>query len=92
MKQGTWAPWCLDGNADRNPVRGGGRGGALEHVDAVGDRFEVTGREVAHRGSSSTIAQSGQRGDGGLGGGGWRSRRPTCGSHGSGGLSHSSWR
>jgi hypothetical protein len=70
---------------------GGGRCGALEHVDAVGDRFEVTGREVAHRGSSSTTAQSGRRGDGGLGGG-WRSRRPTCGSHDSGGLSRSSWR
>jgi hypothetical protein len=38
-------------------------------VDAVGDRFEVTGREVAHRGSSSTTAQSGRRGDGGVGGG-----------------------
>jgi hypothetical protein len=48
---------------------GGGSGGALEHEDAVGDRFEATGREVAHQGSSSTgaVRSKGRRGGGARG-------------------------
>jgi hypothetical protein len=76
-----------------NEGGGGGRGGALEHDDVMGDRFEATGREVAHRGTSSMAARFGRRG-GGRGGGcmDWRSRWPTCWSHGSDRLSRSSWR